>query len=192
MEQDKTETRDTENKALGLDAVPLIKQKVDAAVAAEAAARAGAISTVTEKVEANATGISNEATARQAAIAEATQSLQNSIAQDLQSYYTKTETDQMVSAIPKFKIEPVETLPTDNISDSTVYLLKSGEEADNLYTEYIYVNGQWEKLGEQKVDLTGYLTTADAATTYATKNELNQAIGDINAALTKIDTGEGV
>lgn len=192
MEQDKTDARAAENKALGLDAVPLIKQKVNATVAAETAARESAISAVTEKVETNATAISNEATARQAAISEATQSLQNSIAQDLQSYYTKTETDQMVSAIPKFKIEPVETLPTDNISDNTVYLLKSGEEADNLYTEYIYVNGQWEKLGEQKVDLTGYLTTADASTTYATKNELNQAIGDINTALTKIDTGEGV
>ena len=48
-------------------------------------------------------------------------------------------------------------MPTTNISSTTVYLLSSGSETNNLYTEYIYVNSKWEKLGEQKVDLTSYV-----------------------------------
>ena len=81
---------------------------------------------------------------------------------DLINYYTKSETytqeeiNQLVSTIPKFSIQPVPELPTEKISTTTVYLLTTGEESQNLYTEYIYVNGAWEKLGTQKLDLSGY------------------------------------
>ena len=79
-----------------------------------------------------------------------------------------------ISNIPKFAIEVVESLPVDNISPSTVYLVleKPGSTGD-LYTEYIYVNGDWENLGKQTVDLSGYATTA----------AMNQAISDAIAAL---------
>lgn len=72
---------------------------------------------------------------------------------DLSSLATKSE----VSAIPKFAIQVVESLPTSNISTSTVYLVSTGTETNSLYTEYIYVNSKWEKLGEQKLDLTSYV-----------------------------------
>lgn len=81
---------------------------------------------------------------------------------NLTNYYLKSETysqseiNQRLSAIPKFAIQVVSSLPTSNISTTTVYLLKTGEEEDNLYTEYIYVNSAWEYLGKQTVDLTGY------------------------------------
>lgn len=55
--------------------------------------------------------------------------------------------------------EVVTTLPTTNIK-SHIYLVKSNPTGtSNLYTEYIYVNNAWEKLGEFKadVDLSGYL-----------------------------------
>ena len=71
--------------------------------------------------------------------------------------YTKSEVNNLVSAIPKFKILPVDALPTSNISDSTIYLLKTSEtETGNLYTEYIRVGDKWEKLGTQTLDLSGY------------------------------------
>ena len=69
---------------------------------------------------------------------------------------SKLATKAELSAIPKFAIQVVTSLPTSNISATTVYLLSSGSENNNLYTEYIYVNSKWEKLGEQKVDLTNY------------------------------------
>ena len=70
---------------------------------------------------------------------------------------SKLATKDELSAIPKFAIQVVTSLPTTNISTTTVYLLSSGSETNNLYTEYIYVNNKWEKLGEQKVDLTSYV-----------------------------------
>ena len=81
---------------------------------------------------------------------------------DLVNYYTRSETytqaqvNAMISAIPKFKIQVVSSLPTADISETTVYLLKTGEDSQNLYTEYIHVAAGWEKLGEQTVDLSGY------------------------------------
>lgn len=70
---------------------------------------------------------------------------------------SKLATKAELSAIPKFAIQVVTSLPTSNISATTVYLLSSGSETNNLYTEYIYINSKWEKLGEQKVDLTNYV-----------------------------------
>lgn len=101
----------------------------------------------------------------QAAIASATAAIKT--ASDLANYYTKSQTytqaevNALVSAIPKFTIEVVQTLPTTGISDTTVYLVPSSSgEAQNLYDEYIHVSNKWEKLGTQTVDLTGYATEA--------------------------------
>ena len=93
---------------------------------------------------------------------------------DLTNYYKKTETytqteiDNKLSAIPKFAISVVQTLPTSDISTTTVYLVSTGTETNNLYTEYIYVNNKWEILGTQKLDLSPYVKEndlADVATT---------------------------
>lgn len=81
------------------------------------------------------------------------------------TYATKSE----LSAIPKFAIAVVTDLPTSNISNTTIYLKKTGDDTQNLYTEYIYVNSKWEQLGTQKLDLSGYLTKTDASNTYLGK-----------------------
>ena len=94
-----------------------------------------------------------------------------------------------ITAIPKFAIEVVETLPVDNISGTTVYLVKEKESVGDLYTEYIYVNGAWENLGKQTVDLSSYSTTeqmnaaiSDAITTkiagYYTKGEVDTKLAN--------------
>lgn len=86
------------------------------------------------------------------------------VASDLANYYTAAQVDSKISTIPKFGIKVVTALPGTDISETTVYLVKSGSESQNLYTEYIYANGTWEKLGEQKVDLTNYVTKQSAIT----------------------------
>lgn len=100
--------------------------------------------------------------------------LASDITDALKSYYTSAEVDARISAIPKFSIEVVSTLPTENISATTVYLVISnpGDTSGQLYTEYIYVGGRWEKLGEQTVDLSGYVTT-------------EELMGAVEAALTE-------
>lgn len=83
--------------------------------------------------------------------------------EDLLNYYTKaaiddkiTDLENKVSAIPKFSISVVAALPTEDISETTIYLVSTGADSNNLYTEYIYVSSSWEILGTQKLDLTGY------------------------------------
>ena len=73
-----------------------------------------------------------------------------------------SEIKNSISTIPKFAISVVSELPTSDISTTTVYLLNSGSDTQNVYTEYIYVNNAWEKLGEQKLDLSGYALKSDA------------------------------
>ncbi len=61
------------------------------------------------------------------------------------------------------------TLPTTGIDTKKIYLIRNVMPGGtNRYTEYMYVNGAWEILGEYKaeVNLSGYLTKTDAETKY--------------------------
>lgn len=103
-----------------------------------------------------------------------------------------------ITAIPKFAIEVVSKLPTEGISETTVYLVKEKESAGDLYTEYIYVNNAWENLGKQTVDLSSYSTTEQmnaAISTaitkkiagYYTKGEVDTKLAD-KADLSALDS----
>ena len=108
------------------------------------------------------------------------------LVEDLVNYYkkseiyTKSEIDQRISAIPKFNIKVVVSLPISNISTTTIYLLKTGDESQNLYTEFIYVDGVWERLGTQTLDLSGYATQEWViGKNYATKAELPTKVSQL-------------
>lgn len=75
---------------------------------------------------------------------------------DLSNYATKSD----VSAIPRFKVSVVTSLPTSGISTSTIYLVSNSGSGNNAYDEYIYVNSAWEKIGTTATDLSGYVTTS--------------------------------
>lgn len=106
---------------------------------------------------------------------------------DLTNYYTKTQIDgtvtdleNKISAIPKFSIKVVDNLPTTNISATTVYLVKSTTTSTNdLYNEYIYVGGTWERIGAQTLDLTGYATqewVGEQIADFLTEEQVNALI----------------
>ena len=75
---------------------------------------------------------------------------------DLVSYYDKTEVDNMISTIPKFSIKVVDELPTEDISSTTIYLLRV--EGDDHFEEWVYVDNEWDKLGDGNIDLSDYAT----------------------------------
>ena len=75
---------------------------------------------------------------------------------DLVSYYDKTEVDNMISTIPKFSIKVVDELPTEDISPTTIYLLRV--DGDDHFQEWVYIDGEWDKLGDGNIDLSGYAT----------------------------------
>ena len=79
--------------------------------------------------------------------------------------YTKTEVNELISRIPKMSFEvwgetldELLALTEEEISETTIYLVSKESGAHNIYAEYIYINGVWEKLGDLDVDLTGYAT----------------------------------
>ena len=68
----------------------------------------------------------------------------------------------LIDLLPKFDIEVVQTLPTTDISETTIYLVPAEETGTNdLYSEYIYVNNAWELLGVQRIDLDNYYTKTE-------------------------------
>ena len=73
---------------------------------------------------------------------------------DLQNYYKKTEVNDLISTIPTMNLLVVSTLPTTNISTSTIYLVPYGNE----YEEFIYINSAWEMLGTTKINISDYAT----------------------------------
>lgn len=94
------------------------------------------------------------------------------------TYATKAE----ISSIPKFAIEVVNSLPTTDISTTTVYLLaNSSSESQNLYDEYIYVSDKWEKLGTQTVDLSGYVPTSRTINGKALTGNITLSASDVSA-----------
>lgn len=116
--------------------------------------------------------------------------------QSLANYYTKDQVNSQISSIPKFAIAVVTDLPTANISNTTIYLKKTGSDTQNLYTEYIYINSKWEQLGTQKLDLSGYLTKTDASNTYlgkyATAVSANKLSSSAGSATQPIYFSKGV
>lgn len=87
---------------------------------------------------------------------------------NLLNYYKKTETytqaevNALISAIVTLNILVVQTLPTQDISTTTIYLVpKATAETQDVYDEYIYVNNAWEHIGSTQVDLSDYYTKSE-------------------------------
>lgn len=67
----------------------------------------------------------------------------------------------------------VDELPTENINENKIYLVQEEQNGDYIYVEYRYVNGDWIPSGQRipEVDLSAYLTSANAASTYLSKTD---------------------
>ena len=83
----------------------------------------------------------------------------------LTNVYTKTETDSAIAtaiaAVDHLSREIVETLP-ENASEKVIYMVRREDgTGQDVYNEYMYINGVWEIIGDTSVDLTGYAKTED-------------------------------
>ena len=90
------------------------------------------------------------------------------IVDDLLNYYKKSDTyskeeiAELIGNINKLTSEIVELLPTENISTSTIYLIKDGN--TNNYKQYMYISGAWAQLSDTNIDLSGYAKLIDLDT----------------------------
>ena len=84
--------------------------------------------------------------------------------------YTQAEVNSLISAIVTLNILVVQTLPTQDISTTTIYLVpKQTPETQDIYDEYIYVNNAWEHIGTTEIDLSNYYTKSQTDSLLADK-----------------------
>lgn len=181
----------------GIDGEASARKAADTAlqgnIDSEASSRSAADTALQESVDSEALARSNADTALQKAIdSEATDrkaadkainasigTINTSLASKLESSDLKTLNGESLTGSGDITIDLtlyrlVSALPTEDIDSHKIYLVLSADSEENdLYTEYIYVNGSWEKLGEYKadIDLSPYLTKTEAGDAYLTKTD---------------------
>lgn len=70
--------------------------------------------------------------------------------------------------------EVVTELPTENIKENKIYLIASANQGeDNKYSEYLYENNQWEKLGEYQATIVFAPYKAGEGVTITNDNTIN-------------------
>lgn len=79
------------------------------------------------------------------------------------TFKTETEIQTMINNSAKLKKEVVTSLPSSGKED-IIYLLKNKNDNNNFYTEYLWIGGKWEIIGDTKVDLSGYAKKTEVVT----------------------------
>lgn len=99
--------------------------------------------------------------------------------------YTQSEVDALISAIVTLNVLVVQTLPTQDISTTTIYLVpKQTTGTNDVYDEYIYINNSWERIGDTTIDLSNYYTKSQVDSLLADKvNVLDYPFTIINGEL---------
>ena len=96
------------------------------------------------------------------------------VVDDLANYFLKSETYtreevlNLISQIKGVSILPVEVLPDTGETNIIYFLPKEGAE-DDVYDEYIWISGKWERIGSTSIDLSKYYTKEDADNRYVLK-----------------------
>lgn len=99
----------------------------------------------------------------------------------------KLQIATLLSSIDKLKKEVVQTLPTQDIDENTIYLVpKQTAGTQNVYDEYMYINNAWETIGNTEVDLTNYQTKTDNNLLTTSK----QVVGGINELFQSVSSGK--
>ena len=116
---------------------------------------------------------------------------------NLQNYYDKTNVDALISAIPKFSIQVSQSgLPASGNS-TTIYLVPKTAGSQDAYDEYLYVNGQWEKIGSTQVNFSFDQSGTDilingtairSATTSQSGVMTATQVGSLNAATSGVSS----
>lgn len=80
-----------------------------------------------------------------------------------------TAIGEAIGQINSFDMAVVQTLPTQDISTHTIYLVPKTGETNDVYDEYVYINNAWEMVGNTQIDLNDY----------ALKSELPTKVSDL-------------
>lgn len=86
--------------------------------------------------------------------------------------YVDSSITTAIGGITTFNATIVTDLPTTDIDTHTIYFKSNSSSGNNVYDEYMYINNNWELIGNTQVDLTPYAQSADLATV-ATSGDYN-------------------
>lgn len=67
---------------------------------------------------------------------------------------------EAIESVVGLSFEIVPTLPATG-EGNKIYLVLKGDTTQNIYTEFIWANGAWEKIGDTSIDLSGYVLETD-------------------------------
>lgn len=74
--------------------------------------------------------------------------------------YAKAEVNTLIANLNSMTIEVVESLPAENISTTTMYLLKEIDK--NSYFQWLYINNEWANIGTTEIDLSNYYSKSES------------------------------
>lgn len=96
---------------------------------------------------------------------------------DLTNYYLKSETytkeevQSLISALNSVSLKKVDSLPESGDSN-VIYLVPKSGSGNDIYDEYIYIDGKPEHIGSTQVDLSNYVQEAPSdGKTYGRKDK---------------------
>lgn len=99
----------------------------------------------------------------------------------LDNTYTKEETNAQIAAaahLKRVKVSSINDIDlTADDADQYIYMVPTEIAGSNKYNEYMVIDGKVEPVGSWEVDLDDY----------ATKDEVNQSVTDINTQLTAVN-----
>ena len=108
---------------------------------------------------------------------------------DISNYYNKSEVNNLINSISTLSYKKVDTLPADPQTNIIYLVPKTDTESQDVYDEYLYVDGNWEKIGSTEVNLDGYVTT-DALTTELASYAKLADIPDTSEFITSAEINE--
>lgn len=76
---------------------------------------------------------------------------------------TESTVNSLIAKSTKLKKEVVTSLPSTG-KDDVLYLKKDGNDVNNSYVEYMWINSSWEIIGNTKIDLNPYAKKTDIKT----------------------------
>lgn len=93
--------------------------------------------------------------------------------------YSKAQIDEILRNVGAgLSVKIVTTLPTEDISGTTIYLINT---SGSNYNQYMYIDGSWANLGSTAVDMSSYYNKTQIDTKledYVTANRLTNKLDD--------------
>ncbi|MFV0599879.1 MAG: hypothetical protein ACK5M0_09195 [Bacteroidales bacterium] len=150
-----------------------------------------AASSVRDKINQAINGVNSLSTAGYATVQYITNLIANYYLKN--ETYSKGEVNNLIANIQGFQLKVISNI-SEVVDPKFIYLLPISGKTNNYYSEYLYINGKPELMGEfnTSIDLSNYVTTTqlnNALSSYVSSTTFNTAIN--NLANTYVAKEEG-